>query len=317
MTKVKFDLTGSNADEARNLGNMESPRPGVYRCKVKEINPGFSKDSNGKPDQNRPRIEVIFEVQDAAYKGANLWYYLTLGATDSDFPVKKYDQFLQAFGIATSRKRKGEWDTDKVVGKYCLVRVRAGKNLNDEYKADVGSVMPDGDHEEVTGGTGGSSAPAFGGGGDEEWDGGEAFEDEADEAELSEDDDIAEAKEARRAELAALSAAALKPIAKEMGVELGGGKKKAQVIDEIIEAEYTDAGDDDLGEDDELADDDESLEDDDDAIEVSEESLKAMSVDDLKATAAAAGVDIKGKKKSEVIAAILAAAEGDDGDEPF
>lgn len=310
MTKIKFDLTGSDPDKAKLLGNTEQPRPGVYRCKVTEVNPGFSKDNNGKPDQSRPRVEVVFEVQDAAYKGASLWYYLTYG---EGFPIQKQDQFLQAFGIASSRKRKGEWDTDKVVGKYCLVRVKAGKNLSDEYKADVSAVMPDGDHEEVTGS--GGSAAAFGPANDDDWDGGEAFEDETSDDTLSDDEDIEAAQQARREELTAMKPAELKAVAKDADITLGGGKKKAEVIEEIIAAEYADP--DEAGDDEMLGDDDELSDDDDDTIEVSEESLKAMPVEELKSTALAVGVDIKGKKKSEVIAAILAAAEGDDGDEPF
>lgn len=185
------------------------------------------------------------------------------------------------------------------------MRVKSGKNLSDEYKADVSAVMPDGDHEEIVGGTGGSTAVFGGGGNDDDWDGGESFEDDA-------DSDAAE--EARREELNAMSAADLKGIAKSLNLDIKG-KKKADVIDIIITAEASDGeGDDDMVDDDDMTDDD-----DDEVMEVSEESLKAMDVETLKSTAAQVGVEVKGKKKSEVIAAILAAAEGDDGDDedPF
>ena len=139
MAKIKYDVSGVDHKKAAEAANFEQPTPGTYRCKVREMNPGFSK-KDGKPDKTRPRIEVIFEVVDKKFKGARLWYYLTFG---EGYPKEKFDQFLQAFGINTAKKSKGEFDTDRMVGKFCTVQVKKGTNQTGDYRAEVANVLPD------------------------------------------------------------------------------------------------------------------------------------------------------------------------------
>lgn len=135
MAKVKFDVSGSDPDEAVG-GNFEPPKPGVYKCKVFDVNSGFKKGDDGKPDKSAPRLEVVYEVQDKAYKGSRLFDYISFGESSQ----WKLDQFLQAFGLATKKKRKGTFDTDDVKGELCKVRVKAD-TYNGEYSAKVGAVM--------------------------------------------------------------------------------------------------------------------------------------------------------------------------------
>lgn len=303
MAKIKYDVSGVDPEESKNVGNFEDPKPGLYRAKVKEINPGFSKGADGKPDRSKPRVEVIFSILDARYKGAQLWGYLTYG---EGFPARKYDQFLLAFGIST-KKRKGEWDSDKVVNKTCLVRVKAGTRQDGSYRAEVGAVLED--DGRVIDGDASDAA-----GSDEEWEGGdEELIEDGDESMEDEEYDV----DARREELMALTAPEIKPIAKELGIGVSG-KKKAEVVEAIIEAETADPEE----EEGELEDDDEELLDDDEGTYLTEDQLKAMEVAELKETAGQFDIEIKGKKKSQVIAEILeaqAAPEDGDGDDelPF
>lgn len=136
MARIKFDVSGSDPDKAAG-GSFEQPKPGVYKFKVHEIVLGYKKDDNGKPDKSQPRLEVTAECLDKRYKGARLYDYI--GFTES--VQWKMDQFLQAFGIADKKKRKGSFDTDTIVGEPCLIRVK-GETYNDEYRAKVGAWLP-------------------------------------------------------------------------------------------------------------------------------------------------------------------------------
>lgn len=131
MAKVTFDVSGSDPDKA--VQDLEPPRPGVYKAKVEEVTPGFSKDKEtGKPDKTRPRLEVVYRIIGPKHKGAPLWDYLSF----SEASQWKLDQFLQAVGIATKSKRKGTFDTAKVVGKIVKIRV-SGEGSGEDYRARV------------------------------------------------------------------------------------------------------------------------------------------------------------------------------------
>jgi chemotaxis protein histidine kinase CheA len=144
MPKVRYDVSGSDPEEATKVRSFESPKPGQYVATVSEIN---SHDSGGDPD--KPGLEIIFEITDAEkkankkYVGSRLWYYLQLPGHPSfeGFVQQKLDQFLQSVGVATKKKRKGTFDTDKIVGLEVVVVVRGGKNLGGEYRGEVSNVL--------------------------------------------------------------------------------------------------------------------------------------------------------------------------------
>lgn len=135
MAKIKFDVSGSDPEKAVSR-DFEPPRPGVHLVKVEEINPGFSKGDDGKPDKTRPRLEIVARVEDGVSKGAPLWDYLSF----SEASQWKLDQFLQVFGIATAKKRKGEFDTDTIIGEVAKVRVKADSG-SEEYRPKVTAWM--------------------------------------------------------------------------------------------------------------------------------------------------------------------------------
>jgi hypothetical protein len=136
MAKVTFDVSGSDPDKATQ--DQEPPKPGVYVAKVDAIETGFSKDEEtGKPDKSRPRLEVIYRIAKGPSKGFPLWDYLSF----SEASQWKMDQFLQAVGVATKTKRKGSFETSKIVGKK-LVKVRlSGQGSGDDYRVRVRGVF--------------------------------------------------------------------------------------------------------------------------------------------------------------------------------
>jgi hypothetical protein len=148
VAKIKFDVSASDAARAAS-GGGQSPKPGMYVCSIKSIDPKDGRDGSGRPDPDRPMLEVVFKVVQAdkksneKYVGSQLWSYLILpGHPSFDKTVWNLDQFLQAVGLATDKKRKGVLDTDALIGEELVIVVRAGKNQNDEYRGEVGTMMP-------------------------------------------------------------------------------------------------------------------------------------------------------------------------------
>jgi len=114
----------------------------MYVATILEVTKKESKSGGG------PILEVKFEITDAdkaknkQFAGSHLWWYAMLPGHDSwDDTAWKLDQFLQALGVATKKKRKGSFDPDKHVGEELLINVRPGKNRDGDYKGEVGAVL--------------------------------------------------------------------------------------------------------------------------------------------------------------------------------
>lgn len=150
MVKLKYDVSQSDAAKAAG-GDFEQPKPGVYKAKVVSIKTTHPKNQKtGQPDESRQMLEVIYEITDKKFKGSRLWDYIV----DFDDPESssnwKFDQFLQAFSVASKKKRKGTFDTDDIIGEPCKIRVKAG-SYNGAYSADLGAVIlwdPDEDDDD-------------------------------------------------------------------------------------------------------------------------------------------------------------------------
>lgn len=320
MVKLKVDNRDVTEEEAAAAGGFaDSPQPGLYRFRVEQMQEGFSKGEDGKPDKSRPYIEVTFKCAAPKYAGALLWTYL-LQPGHPSYNKKdkaKQDQFLRAIGFLSNKKRTGEFDSDKhAIGKYVTIQVRAGKNQSGEYRGEVSKVFPDG-HEGAEGG-------------DLEETGDEGLLEEGEEV-MGEETDW----DARRAELMALDAAGIKAVAKEWkeaGWDITISGTKSALADAIIAVEQAAAEQEEGGDDEELTEegDEELLEDDEEIIEddestsnyLTQEQLSEMDNPTLVATAKDFDITVKGMKKSEVIAAILKAQAapgdaGEFGEEPF
>lgn len=121
-TIVKFDVSGV---EDRSF---ETPKPGVYKVKIFEVN-----DRRGKDGKND--IEVISEIMDKGdYKGSRLWSYISFNPA-ADWKLKEFVRWL---GIS---KGKGQFDLDKLPGTVGKVKV-VNETRNDDVYAKVGKWLP-------------------------------------------------------------------------------------------------------------------------------------------------------------------------------
>lgn len=141
MAKIKFDVSKTDP-EAATGGNFEPPKPGVYRAKVLEIEDTHPKNpQTGKPDTKRHMLKVVYEVTEKGkFKGSRVWDYIVDYTDPESASIWKWDQFLQAFGVASKKKRKGTFDTDDVIGEACKIRVK-GDSYGGEYSAKIGAVL--------------------------------------------------------------------------------------------------------------------------------------------------------------------------------
>jgi len=115
MPVVKYDVSGSDPADASTRKEYPKPRPGIYTARVRSI---IVEDP---PDKDR-RIVAELEITDGDFKG---WYRKVYINLVSEAAVWKLDQFLQAFGIATEKKRKGQFNTDTLLGKLCKIQVKS------------------------------------------------------------------------------------------------------------------------------------------------------------------------------------------------
>lgn len=224
---VEFDVSGVDPEDATAGQDIEDPAPGVYQAQVREINPGYSKGDDGKPDKSRPRLEVIYSIIGDAEgeeepleekgfngnncRGARIWDYVSF----SEAAEWKLDQFLQSIGESTHKKRKGKFDAEKHQEETIVrMRVKADKNLEGNYRAKVGGTWAWEDlaDDEIS---------------DEDLD--ELEDDEWDEEEF-EDDDLPTVEEIRD-----LDVEGLKTASKEHGISLKGLKGIEAAQDKIIE----------------------------------------------------------------------------------
>lgn len=235
---IKFDVSGAdhNANASGGGEFVQAPK-GVYIAELMEANLGYSKDDDGKPDKNRPRIECIYQIvgeADGAKPEAQysrIWDYVSF----SDAAEWKLDQFLQAVGIATTKKEKGQLDLTKIAGKVTdlkggehdgkaakvKLRVTAGKDLQGDYRAKVGGtyLLTDEDAEAL----------------DEELEA--ALDEEELDEELIDDDDEAEEEEAEYTaeDIDDMAAADLKALVKEHGFKVKKGMKVGDVREMVKE----------------------------------------------------------------------------------
>lgn len=233
---IKYDVSGADHDSNASGGGefVQAPK-GVYIAELMEANLGYSKDDDGKPDKNRPRIECIYQIvgeadgskPEAQY--SRIWDYVSF----SDAAEWKLDQFLQAVGIATTKKEKGQLDLTKIAGKArdlkgaehdgkaakVKLRVAAGKDLQGDYRAKVGGtyLLTDEDAEAL----------------DEELE--EALDEEDLDEELIEDEAEEETADYTAEDIDEMAAADLKALVKEQGFKVKKGMKVGDVREMVKE----------------------------------------------------------------------------------
>lgn len=152
MAKIKIKAGKEAVESAQESVEFEEAPPGVYVGEVKEITAGHSKGSDGKPDKDRPRLEVILRLTGVGREGApfpdgkrygQVWDYVSF----SEESAWKRAQFGIAMGIPV---KNGEIDGDieidptkpgTVVGKKVLVVIKADSDNAGNYRAKVRAIL--------------------------------------------------------------------------------------------------------------------------------------------------------------------------------
>lgn len=215
MAKVKYDI--SDVD-IQDLGDFEQAPVGLYRFRIAEA-------TVGKSNAGQPMLTVVLELTHDA-KGKKLtkrygriWHRVPLEHWDDTagwtFRLK---EFLSALGL----KLKGTIDPDKLEDMTGMVKLRSGKDLDDNYRPEVGKLMKLADDEE-----------------EDEPDEDDEDEEE-EETEEDEDDEEEEEGEWDEEQLGELSTKDLKSVADEFGVDVPArltSKSKTSLIAAILEAQ--------------------------------------------------------------------------------
>lgn len=130
--KLKYD--SSEVDRSKS-GDFVPPKPGLYRLKISEIK---VEDIEG----GEKRLVIVSRMMDndseGHGKGYGFWDRITLNKASA----WKLDQYLQAaLGIDTENKAKGTFDTDALLNKEIMGRVKHD-TWDGEYSPKLGSVFP-------------------------------------------------------------------------------------------------------------------------------------------------------------------------------
>lgn len=288
MAKIKYDVSDVDPNES---GGGEQPKPGVYTAQLSECNHRVAgEDKKGEDDD----LEVVVRIvgDDTVY--SPLWDYVGLNKKTK----WKLDQFLRAVGVAgVDKKRKGEFDPDKIAKAQPKFKIRVkGDSYEGDYRAKIGAYLApvDGDEEEddpfkKKKGKGKASKKT---------------EPEPDEDDEEEDDDEDLGYDAD--ELEEMTLKEVKDIARNLDIPVKKGKKKADYIDEIIDAQ---------------ADADEEEEEDDDEEDDQEytyEDLEAMKIRELRNLADELEIDHDGMRKAALVDEIAEELGVEEDDEvPF
>jgi hypothetical protein len=146
MTKIKIRASAEEAAKAgQDQGEFEVPKPGYYHLKLIEANAGFSKDSDGNEDQDKPRIECVYEIVGEGMEAAEveknygrIWDYVTFG---DGYAATRRVEWVLAFdanaNVADIVAGKYEIDTDDLVERTVVARLKheKDKQKTEEAKA--------------------------------------------------------------------------------------------------------------------------------------------------------------------------------------
>jgi|SRR5215831_11045435 len=135
MATIKYDVS-----DVESGGGGQEPKPGLYSGKIISVT---HRDKN-RGGQAVDDLEVVVNI---GPEYANKWTYVTLDSPAARWKVR---EFLDAVGLPP----KGELTPQKLkslAGKPVLVRIRADKNLDDDYQGKIKNLFMPGtvDDEEV------------------------------------------------------------------------------------------------------------------------------------------------------------------------
>lgn len=236
MTKIKYDVSGVNPEEARSRGGDREQAPkGSYRAKIIDAEAGFARGEDGQPDKSRPNVKLTMEPRKGGKTFGYVWNYLTFGESAQ----WKMWQFLDSLGLPTGKA--GTFDTDKVKGKDIGLVLRDGTDLNGERRPEVSAFIDpktvkdkksssDEDEEEEEDAEEEEDDV-------EEEDEDESEDDEDDDDEESEDEDEDEEEGYTEDQLKAMKPSELKDLAKSLKVKVKKDAKKSAIVKAIIDSQ--------------------------------------------------------------------------------
>lgn len=136
MAKVKLPDSVKDADTS---GDWTPVKPGMYIAEVAEVNDWSKSEAAGGHGDGMELVLKILSNSKGETKGvegigSQLWRYVYF---DYEPTVGMLAEVLDA----TGQKRTGTLDTNKMVGKKVQVRVKSGKNMDGEYRAEVGKIL--------------------------------------------------------------------------------------------------------------------------------------------------------------------------------
>ncbi len=147
MAKVRMKAGKEAFEKAgQDQGDFVLPKVGWYTGMLKTCTSGYSKDSDGKEDTNRPRLECIYEIvgvgredEPATENYGNLWDYVSF-SKESEW---KRAEFMKAMGLADDEADL-EFDTEEVQGTKVLMRVKheAGRDKDSPARAKIAKLLP-------------------------------------------------------------------------------------------------------------------------------------------------------------------------------
>jgi hypothetical protein len=130
VAKIKYNVKGVESG-----GDMAPVKPGLYKAKIVECTERESRAGN-------EMIEVVMEITEKGeFKGRKLWYYVI---TDDEAMAFRVREFLEATGIVDPKKPKteqGTFDPEGTVGTEVQVRVRSGKDQDDNPRGEVARML--------------------------------------------------------------------------------------------------------------------------------------------------------------------------------
>ena len=300
MAKVKYDV--SNVED---MGDFKQAPKGTYRAKIHETTVGESK-------AGQPMLTIVFELtkdskgKKLKEKYGRIWHRVPLEHwEDTAGWTFRLKEFIRALGL----KEKGSFDPEKLEGKEVQLNVRAGKDQDDEYRAEVGKLMPlpsddadDDDDEDVDEDVEDEDEDEDEDESDEDDEDDEDSEDEDDEDEEDEDDDEDEEDEDEEddesEDYSDWSLNQLKKEARSRGIKVSKKHEEDDLRELLIESDAEEAEDE-----------DEDADEDDESVDYSE-----WEVDDLKKELKERGLKTNGSKNQ-----MIARLEKDDesGEDPF
>lgn len=129
-TKIKYNVKGVEAG-----GDLVPVKPGLYKAKIVECSERTSRNGN-------EMLEVVFEIiEKGEFKGRKLWYYVI---TDDEAMAFRFREFLEATGIVDPKKPKtetGTFEAEGTVGTEVQVRVRSGRDHDDNPRGEVAKML--------------------------------------------------------------------------------------------------------------------------------------------------------------------------------